>query len=612
MADNIGIQIDNPELKMLRDNKTSGYNYRERRDIDFRENYELWRDKVQINRLTQRQSVHIPLMKQTMNTIMKDIDDMPVIEFQNLDNDKQAEIFKNEYWQYFLEDNRMELQDIIDKKQAILFGRTFDQMQVADGKVKDTIVDPQDILVSRYTNPHDINTSRFLIHVHIFKSLSEMERDETLDQKAVAEIRQWAGTEAGLIKSKTNEKMLTEKNQIMSDLGVEDVYSPILGEVIVECSQHFVWRKEDGDDEEQIYFYEECEDMKVLKKAKLESIVGTTKDHWFRYHYPYNTWAADIDKKDFWSDSVVDPIRTPNKVLDVWFSQLVENRTLRNYGMNFYDSTIEGFTPPSNQQPIPGGWYPLRGKPSEVYQHVEIPELSESLDEMAFIIQMAEKATGATATAQGVQTERKITLGEVELALGEAKERIKGLSKFYTQAWKDRGVMFDKLIEAAGDKIDAVQIHKKGKNTDKIYNRSISPKDWMAKSGYLVKVWSQDEKNAQDMKRLEKMNVAKSMMPDNPIVDQVNKRKVLEYADYTPEEINNAIEYEKKKQEQIMMLQQQQMNPPANDTILPTQPVTQPIVPSAPPLPVPVKKKMEGKRKETVKKLKSIRSKLQE
>jgi len=76
---------------------------------------------------------------------------------------------------------------------------------------------------------------------------------------------------------------------------------------------------------------------------------------------------------------------------------------------------------------------------------------------------MTEKATGATSTQQGVQTERQITLGEVELAQGEAKARIQGMSKFYTAAWEQRATMFLKLIEAAGDKLDAVKIYKSGK-----------------------------------------------------------------------------------------------------------------------------------------------------
>ena len=557
MSENTDTPATNIELEMLRNNKQDGYNYRERRHQDWTDNYELYRDKVTINRLTQRQSVNLPLMKQSIRTLLKDVDDMPLIEFENLDNDKEAQIFKNEYWKYTVEHNRMELQDIIDKKQVFFFGRSFDQWQVEDGKVKMTVQDPMDILISRYADPSNIHSSRYLIHTHIFKPLSEIERNPAYDQEAIKRLKEWYATEAGLIKSATNKKSLQEKNQKMADLGVSDIDDPVLGETIVELSLHFVFRKESGDDEEQIYLYVECDDMEILQKSKLEDVIGITKTHYFRNHYPYVTWADDVDRQDFWTDGVADIIRTPNKILNSWFSQLVENRTLRNFGMNYYDSTIEGFTPPANQDPVPGGWYPLPGKPSEVYQKVDVPDLSDSLDEMTFVIQMSEKATGATATQQGVQTERKVTLGEVQLALGEAKERIKGMSKFYTQAWKDRGEMFNMLLEAAEDKLDSVKIYKKGKNTSDVYVREISPKDWKTASGYTVKVWSQDEKNEKDMAQIEKIQTVSTLIPGNPKLEEIKQRKLLEFAGLNPNEINDILDLEKKKMEMINSMSNQ-------------------------------------------------------
>jgi hypothetical protein len=275
-------------------------------------------------------------------------------------------------------------------------------------------------------------------------------------------------------------------------------------------------------------------------------VIGKTADNFWRDHYPYVTWADDVERQDFWSDGVGDIVRQPNKVLNAWFSQLVENRTLRNFGMHYYDSTIEGFVPGSFE-PIPWGWYGVPGKPQDVMQKVDIPDLSESLDEMQFVLEMMEKATGATSTQQGDVADRQITLGEVQLALGEAKERIKGMSKFYTPAWKRRGLLFTKLIEAGSDKLDAVKIYKKGKNSDEIYGREIQPSDWRAKEGYNCKVWSQEEKNTQDTDALQKLNATIMTMPGNPKLIEIYQRKLLEFADLTPQEINEIIEAEKQK-----------------------------------------------------------------
>ena len=76
-------ELENLELQMLLNNKEAGFNYRRRREENWRQNYELYRDHVTINRLTQRQSVNLPLMKTTLRTLLKYIDDIPLILFLN-------------------------------------------------------------------------------------------------------------------------------------------------------------------------------------------------------------------------------------------------------------------------------------------------------------------------------------------------------------------------------------------------------------------------------------------------------------------------------------------------------------------------------------------------
>jgi hypothetical protein len=364
----------------------------------------------------------------------------------------------------------------------------------------------------------------------------------------------YAGSQ-GLIKAKENTITLTQKNKKMADMGVPDIQNPILGETYAELSMHFIYRNNEYDSKgnlmpEQIYVYILADYMRLLMKKPLEEIIGVTKDHYWRNHFPYVTWADDVERQDFWSDSTGDIIRTPNKILNSWFSQMVENRTLRNFGMNYYNSNLEGFNPQSYVA-IPWGWYgipvPQNGDIRQVIQKVDVPDLSDSLDEMNFVINMIEKSSGATSTQQGVPNQKQVTLGEVQLMVGEAKERIKGMSKFYTPAWKERGMMFLKLIEAGADKLDAVKIHKKGNNTNAVYTREISPKDWMTVSGSTVKVWSQDERNSLNVDALNKLNAVKANMPGNPKLDEVYKRKLLEFADLKPDEVNDIMHYEEER-----------------------------------------------------------------
>lgn len=550
------IDAINPELQVLLNNKHDGYKYRERRQNQWLENYTLYRDKVEINRLTQRQSVNIPLMKQTIKTLLKDVDDMPVLYFENLDNDKQKEVFQNEYWSWTVDKNNSELQDIVDKKQVFLFGRSFDQWQVEDGCIRSRVVDPHDILVSRYVNPYDLHSSRFLIHTHIFKPLSLIEANEDYDKEAVKRLKTHYATDLGLVEASDNLDMLVEKNNKMRAMGVKDVEDPILGETYIELTLHFVYDTRENSDEEELFLKVEAADRELLMSKPLEEVIGKTEDNYWKTHFPYVSWADDLELQDFWSDGVADIIRTTNKVLNSWFSQLVENRTLRNFGMHYYDATFEGFRP-NSFNPTPWGWYPLPGKPQDIVQKVDIPDLSESLDEMTFLITMAEKASGATATQQGVTESRQITFGEIELALVEAKKRVKGMSKFYTPAWKQRGKIFLRLIEAAGDKLDAVKIYKSGRNSTDIYQREVDPNKMMTKSGYQIKIWSQEEKDVRDTNALQKINAAINVMPDNPKLREVYQRKVLEFAGLSPDEINEIAQAQKEKQD--MMIRQQTM-----------------------------------------------------
>ena len=554
--DSKGIVLKSPELQMLLLNSQDGYNYRLRKHADWDENYELYRDKVIINRLTQRQSVNLPLMKTQIRTLLKDVDDMPVLYFENLDNDKQAELFKNMYWEWTVEQNKMELQDIVDKRQVFLFGRSFDQWQIADGKVKMTVQDVMDIKVSRYTDPFNVHSARFLIHENIFEPLTVVVKNKDYDAAALAEMKEYYATQQGLITAKENTQSFTDKNKKMADMGVTDVQSPVLGETYVTLSMHFIFRNDEVDSKgalmpEQIFLYVVADNMRILMKKSLEEVIGTTTDHFWRNHYPYVTWADDLERQDFWSDGVADIIRTPNKVLNSWFSQLVENRTLRNMGMHYYNSSIEGFNP-ETYEPKPWGWYPIpipaNSNLNEMFQKVDVPDLTESLDEMNFLIMMSEKGTGATATQQGTPNQKQVTLGEVQLMVGEAKERIKGMSKFYTPAWKDRGLIFTKLIEAGHDKLDIVKLYTKGRNTNDLFPRDVGPNDYLSKSGYNVKVWSQDEKSAADIDSINKLDAVNKSFPGNPVLKEIYQRKLLTFGDLKPDEIIKVMEWQKKQE----------------------------------------------------------------
>lgn len=542
------LELSNPKITILQQSKKSAWNWQERRHPDWSENYTLYRDKVVINRLSQRQSVNVPLMKTAIKTALKDVDDPPLLYFENLDSNKDKEIFYNEYFKYCSEQNKLVLKDIVDKKQVFLYGRSFKKLNIVDGQFSFEILDPQDVLVDRYVDPTNLDSAHYICHQHIFKPISAIINNPKYDKEAVERLRAYMATNLGLLKADQNLQTVSDRNERMRQMGVPDVDNPILGETYVEINEHYLKEWDEKLGQEVFNLYVTAEGVEVLMEKALEDVIGKTKGNFWRTHTPLNTWGDDIERTDFWSDGMADTIRTPNKILNSWISQLVENRTLRNFGMNFYDASKEGFTPQS-YEPQPFGWYGLPGKPGDVYQRVDIPDLSEAIDEMNFIMQLAEKASAATSIQQGASQERKITLGEVEILMANASERIKSMSVFYTDSWKDFGIKYIKMLEAAGHLLDEVKLYKKGLYNDQMYGRTVKPKDWYSRAGYTVKVMAASEKEDADMQSLQKLNAVVQSIPGNTPLVGIYQKKLLEFGGLTPDEIKEVTDFEKQKQQ---------------------------------------------------------------
>lgn len=547
-------------LQKLRINKEGAFLFRRRRQPDWTDNYTLYRDKVQLNRLTQRQSVNVPLIKSTIKTLLKDIDDAPMLYFSNLDNNDQAEVYFNEYWKYNSEQvNHLVLKDIVDKRQVLLFGRSFKFMNIIDGNFIWEIVDPQDVLVERYVDPTDIDTARCVIREHIYKPLASLTTNPKYDNKAVKRLQNFMSSDAGLIRATENQLDWIEKNRRMAAMGVIDVFNPILGETYVELNEFYIKEFNKDTNEDEIRYVVTVEDMEVIYSAKLEDCIGETQDNFWRNHYPVTTWGDETERTDFWSDGVADALRTLNKVLNAWFSQIIENRTLRNFGMNYFNSSLtdEGFLPQTFEA-VPWGWYPIpvgeSGKIGDQIMRVDIPDLQDTLEHMNFIMTLAQQASAATTTQEGVKTEQQITLGEVQLALQNAKERVKSMAVYYTASWQDFGLKYVKMIEAASDLIDPVLINKKGRLTKKNYSKRISPQDYYSKLGHKVEVRMKEDVQAQTADSLQKLQYSKSLMPGNMALDTIIKKKSLEFADLNSNEMAEVMK-EDEQQTQALLAQ---------------------------------------------------------
>lgn len=518
-------------------NEREAFKYQERRHAQWRENYELNRDKVITNRLTQRQSVNLPLMKSTIKTILANTDEFTPIEFEDKGNDKDKELFFNAYWNDYVVTDKLELKDYLDKKQELLYGRTWMRLNIKNGRIVSEVLEPWDVLVDRYVDPTDLETANYLIQGNIFRTLGDLSENPSYDKEAVKRLKMFYGTKAGLIKSEDVTRMLEAKNERLVDMGLPDAASPLIGQTIVELKHHYVKVWDDQDGEFHWHIIVRCDHEQLMAKP-LKEVLGID-------FLPFVTWADDIERNDFYSDGVADIVRTPNKVLNVWISQLIENRTLRNFGMNFYDTSVNDNWVPQSFEPRPGGWYPLPGKPSDVYQKVDVPDLTESLDEMNFLKAMIESATAATAATKGESEKGKVTLGEVELTVQAAKERMSSIAKFSMLARKEFADKWAALANANADKLDAVKLYKKS-HKNNWFKKTVTPDMWKSADGYTCRAVSASEQEQKGIETIQKLKAIRGdFNPMNEPLRRITQERELKFAGLTPDETSEVMDAEK-------------------------------------------------------------------
>lgn len=516
-----------------------------RRHEQWRENYTLYRDKVITNRLTQRQSVNVPLMKSTLKTILAKTDEFTDLYFENLENDKQEEIFLNEYWKWNAEIEKLETKDLVDKKQVGLYGRSFIKLNLDCnlGRITFEVLEPYDILIDRYADPANIDdTANYVSHIHIYRTLSAVANNPAYDATAIEALKVEYAQAAGLQKSAEVYQAYQAKAARMQDMGVWDTENPTLGETYVELQEHYLRLWDDVKQESYIQVVTTCNAQNLMSK-KLSEVLGVN-------FFPISTWADDVERADIWSDGVGDIVRTPNKVLNSFFSQLVENRTLRNYGMTFYDYTAPAAGEkwsPQTYDPAPWAWIPTYGDPNKVTKRVDIPDLSEAMPEMEYIKRMVEEASASTATEKGTTESGQITLGQIQIMMANANERITSMAKFYRPARKDLGHKWYALVIENKDYLKPVKLYKKSFKGN-YFNEKFDPKTMLKKgAGYECNVTSTAERDQSNIMTVQKMKAVQADFPGNEPLLRIIQKKELDVLDLNPDEAAEVMDFEKNK-----------------------------------------------------------------
>lgn len=531
-------------LKLLNEKK-SGREFQARKHQDWNENYELYRNKVRTNRLTQRQVVNVPLMKETIKTLLSKVDDAPDVQWKEKSGDEMKEIIYQEMWNDEFREEDLEQKDLLDKKNVFLYGLSTKTLNLDSDGICINVEDPFNIVFDPIMSPLDIESARFIIQQNIFRPLRDILVDERYTQAGRDQLAHWLASDKGLVQSAKNKVEFEKSIERLRAMGVQNenfgVFSA--GDVLVNLTQHFtsLWDKESNSFKRHVVIY--ADDTIELMDDLLVDCVGIEE-------WPMEVWYEDPETNDPYPDGVADLVRTPNKILNIWFSQQVENRTLQNFQMHWFDATVQGYQP-QTYEPGPGRMLPAPGDPNKTIMPVSINGLDETMKSMDYLIHMVERGTGATAIEKGEQdSNARTTLGEVQLLAGKASERAKTMSKFYKASWYKLAKKWDKMMQA--NRFPKMTLYKTGID-GKVYEKVVYSADWKSKAGYEPLVESSSEQEADDIKTIQKFGFVIAQNPANMALKRIAQKRQLKVLDLTAPELKEVEEEELKIQQQAAL-----------------------------------------------------------
>lgn len=536
------LQVDDEILiKNHLAHKNQSIKFKERRFQQWNENYYLYRDKVLTNRLTQRQPINLPIMRETIQTWISKIDEPPLLTFESRTKDnksKDGEIVLNELWAYYFDVLKLDILDNLDKKVVGLQGRSFKMIGWSQNSIFIDIIDPYDIEISPSANPLDLNSARKVTRTHIFIPLREILANKKYSERAKLELKLFLSSEGGIIKAKEMEnerQMKLERLQTIGALNVDNYDHFKADDVTVEINEGYELYWDSKSNKFVRYLIKYAADKVVLYKKPMKDAVGVDSIN-------IVSWADDPDLNDQWPDGKGDSVRTINKVCNMYFSQDLENRTYRNFGMYFFN-TMNGKFQPKAFDPKPFGMYGVPGNPAEMVQQMKIEPLGDTANQIMFLKNMIQSSVAQTPTERGIGDKDANTLGEVKINLRESTGRNITTAKNYRRAWKELGTLFYQILNANSS--GQITLYKKG--TDGEYRaKTIMPSDWQNPSGYECKVVMKSEKEVDDRQSLQQLQYVKTSFKDNPIAMRIARRKELELLGWRPEEIEEVMQYEDK------------------------------------------------------------------
>jgi hypothetical protein len=504
-------------------------------------------------------------MKETIKTILSKVDDAPNIDWKEKSGDEGKELIFQEIWNEQFKKGKFEWKDVVDKKNVLIYGLSSKFLYPCDEGVDVDIPDVYDVTYDPLMNPVDIESARFIVRQNIFRSLREILADERYTEEGKNALKMFKDTPVGMIQSNENKEEWEKKMERLRAVGIDSSDFPYFagGDVVVNLTEHYTlwWDDSKKKFERRVCVY--ADDAVLLLDESLKELIGV--DFW-----PFVLWSEDPESTDPYPDSIADMVRTPNKIMNIWFSQQAENRTLQNFQMHWYDATKEGYTP-RTYEPGPGVMLPAPGNPRDTIMPVEINGLDETFTAIEYLTKIVERGTGAVAIEKGVAEKGTQTLGEVQVLVGKAMERSIAMAKFYRSSWYETAWKWEKMLMANPPK--KIDLYKTGKS-GKLHKKTVTKDEWVSEAGYEPLVSSTSEQEQEQMKMLQKFNFVMQQNPNNIALRRIAQKRQLESLDLTPAELREVEEADRQAEQQM----QEAALQPQQQPQMPQMPQMQPAM----------------------------------
>jgi len=551
------VTLDDVLISQHIQDKDASVKFKDRRFSQWNENYLLYRDKVITNRLTQRQAINVPIIRETIQTWISKIDEAPILKFETRDRGNKAgngEIILNELWLYYFDYLKLDLLDNMEKKIVGLQGRVFKKWGFAQNKIFCDVIDPFDIDIDPKCNSLDLESANYIIHKNIFKSLRQILANKSYSEKAKSELKIYLDTKQGLIACAETREAYDEKMERLSKLGVDNYDEFRASDVLVDINESYklIWNEKENRFVRNLIVI--AADKVVLYNKPLKEAIGIER-------LPIVSWASDPDLNDIWSDGIADSVRTFNKICNIYISQDLENRSYRNFGMYFFN-TLNGIFQPRSLDPKPFGMYGVPGNPEEMVKQMKIEPLGDTAAQIEWLKNLIQSSVAQTPTERGVTEKGNATLGEIQLSLKQSTGRNTVVAKNYRTAWKESGLIFYDLLNANFRGV--FRLYKKASNGE-YRSKDIVATDWQNPAGYEVKVVIKSEKDADDDFDLKKLAYIKNSFQANPTAIKIAKEKELKLLGWTDEEIQQVMQGEMQSQ---MPVSQTTTNPLSENNLI--------------------------------------------